>query len=151
MAVEPIVDHRMSQRFRLLAVAGNDFPCAFNITGMNGYAPLIPFDPGADGVSYTSVFHQGTLRSNWKPSNNHRSGACAPGAGSRSRCLDNEVALGLRWLWGLRLGLDRELFPIVRALEPKCFAFAALIQTGQLPTRFGFSTQRERIFNHIAL
>jgi hypothetical protein len=64
MAVEPIVDHRMSQRFRLLAVAGDDFPCAFNITGMNGYAPLIPFDPGADGVPYTSVFHQGTLRSN---------------------------------------------------------------------------------------
>ena len=50
MAVEPIVDHRMRQSFRLLAVAGDDFPCAFNITGMNGYAPLIPFDPGADGV-----------------------------------------------------------------------------------------------------
>ena len=64
MAVEPIVDHRMSQRLRLLAVAGDDFPCAFNITGMNGYAPLIPFDPGADGVPYTSVFHQGTLRLN---------------------------------------------------------------------------------------
>jgi hypothetical protein len=64
MAVEPIVDHRMSQRLRLLTVAGDDFPCAFNITGMNGYAPLIPFDPGADGVPYTSVFHQGTLRLN---------------------------------------------------------------------------------------
>jgi hypothetical protein len=61
MAVEPIVDHRMSQRLRLLTVAGDDFPCAFNITGMNGYAPLIPFDPGADGVPYTSVFHQGTF------------------------------------------------------------------------------------------
>jgi hypothetical protein len=64
MAVEPIVDHRMSKRFRLLAVAGDDFPCTFNITGMNRYAPLIPFDPGADGVPYTSVFHQRTLRLN---------------------------------------------------------------------------------------
>jgi hypothetical protein len=64
MAVKPIIDQRMRQRLRLLAVAGDDFPCAFNITGMNGYAPLIPFDPGADGVPYTSVFHQGTLRSN---------------------------------------------------------------------------------------
>jgi hypothetical protein len=33
MAVEPIVDHRMSQRFRLFAVASYDFPGAFNITG----------------------------------------------------------------------------------------------------------------------
>jgi hypothetical protein len=48
MAVEPIVDHRMSQRFRLFAVASYDFPGAFNITGMNGYAPLVPFDPGAE-------------------------------------------------------------------------------------------------------
>jgi hypothetical protein len=64
MAVEPIVDHRMSQRFRLFAVASYDFPGAFNITGMNGYAPLIAFDPGADGVPYASVFHQGIVRSN---------------------------------------------------------------------------------------
>jgi hypothetical protein len=64
MAVEPIVDHRISQRFSLFAVASYDFPSAFNITGMNGYAPMVPFDPGADGVSYASVFHQGILRSN---------------------------------------------------------------------------------------
>jgi hypothetical protein len=64
MTVEPIVDHRTSKRFRLLAVASCDFPAAFNITGMNGYAPVVPFDPGADGVPYPSVFHQGILRSN---------------------------------------------------------------------------------------
>jgi hypothetical protein len=60
-AVEPIFDHPMSQRFRLLAVASDDFPGAFNITGMNGDVPLIPFDPGAAGVPDTSVFHQGIL------------------------------------------------------------------------------------------
>jgi hypothetical protein len=54
----------MSQRFRPLAVASYDFSGAFNITGMNGYAPLVPFNPSADGVPYTSVFHQGILRSN---------------------------------------------------------------------------------------
>jgi hypothetical protein len=64
MTVEPIVDHRTSQRFRLLAAARYNFPDAFNITGMNGYAPVVPFDPGADGVPYASVFHQGILRSN---------------------------------------------------------------------------------------
>jgi hypothetical protein len=64
MTVEPIVDHRTSQRFRLLAAARYNFPGAFNITGMNGYAPVVPFDPGADGVPYASVFHQGILRSN---------------------------------------------------------------------------------------
>jgi hypothetical protein len=63
MAVEPIVDHRMSQRLRLLAVAGYTFWDAFNIAGMNGYSPVVPLNPGADGVSYSSVFHKGALRS----------------------------------------------------------------------------------------
>src|SRR5262249_41868179 len=78
MAIEPIVDHRMSQPFRLLAVASYDFPGAFNTTGMNGYAPVVAFDPGADGVPDASVFHQGVLRSNGKPSNHHHGGASAP-------------------------------------------------------------------------
>jgi len=64
MTVEPIVDHRMSPRFRLLAAARYNFRGAFNITGMNGHAPAVPFDPGADGVPYASVFHHGILRSN---------------------------------------------------------------------------------------
>jgi hypothetical protein len=64
MAIEPIVDHRMSQRFRLLAVASYVFPGAFNITGMNGYAPVVALDPGADSVPDASVFHQDILRSN---------------------------------------------------------------------------------------
>ncbi len=64
MAAEPFVDHRMSPRFRLLAVARYDLREAFNITRMNGYSPVVPFDPGADGVPYTSVFHQVILRVN---------------------------------------------------------------------------------------
>jgi hypothetical protein len=63
MAVEPIVDHRMSPRFRQLAVAGYNFRDAFNITGMNGYSPVVPLNPGADGVSYSFVFHRGAVRS----------------------------------------------------------------------------------------
>jgi hypothetical protein len=63
VAMEPIVDHRMSPRFRLLAVAGYNFRNAFNITGMNGYSPVVPFNPGADSVPYSSVFHRGALRS----------------------------------------------------------------------------------------
>jgi hypothetical protein len=58
MAVEPIVYHGMSQCFRLFAVAGYDFSGAFNIIRMNGYVPLIAFDPGADGVPYASILHK---------------------------------------------------------------------------------------------
>jgi hypothetical protein len=58
MAVEPIVYHGMSQCFRLFAVASYDFATAFNIIRMNGYAPLIAFDPGADGVPYASMLHR---------------------------------------------------------------------------------------------
>jgi len=58
MAVEPIVYHGMSQCFRLFAVAIYDFASAFNIIRMNGYAPLIAFDPGADGVPYASMLHK---------------------------------------------------------------------------------------------
>ena len=62
--VEPFVDHGMSQRFRFRTIAVYDLSGHFNVARMNGNDPLIPFDQGADGVSYTSVFHQGTLRSN---------------------------------------------------------------------------------------
>jgi hypothetical protein len=55
MAVEPIVYHGMSQCFRSFAVASYDFASAFNIVRMNGYPPLIAFDPGADGVPYASL------------------------------------------------------------------------------------------------
>jgi hypothetical protein len=71
MAVEPIVDHQMSQRFRLFAVASYDFPGAFNITGMNGCAPLVPFDPGADGVPYASVFHKKRVKAVWPSAFHH--------------------------------------------------------------------------------
>jgi hypothetical protein len=57
MVTEPIVDHRMSQRFRLLAVASYYFWKAFNVTGMNGYSPVVPFNPGPDGVPYAPVVH----------------------------------------------------------------------------------------------
>ncbi len=58
MALEPIVYHGMGQCFRLFAVASYDFASAFNIVRMNGYAPLIAFDPGADAVPYASIFHK---------------------------------------------------------------------------------------------
>jgi hypothetical protein len=64
MPVEPFIDHGMSQRFGLLAVAGYDFSSHFNVSRMNGDDPLISFDPGADGVSYAPVLHSNTLRSN---------------------------------------------------------------------------------------
>jgi len=47
----------MSQRFRLLAVASYYFWKAFNVTGMNGYSPVVPFNPGPDGVPYAPVVH----------------------------------------------------------------------------------------------
>jgi hypothetical protein len=45
----------MGQRFRLLTVARYDLSGAFNVSRMNGYAPFISFDPGADGVPYAPV------------------------------------------------------------------------------------------------
>jgi hypothetical protein len=57
VAAEPIVDHRMSQRFRLLAATGYNFWNAFDATGMNDDNPVIPFNPGADGIAYTPVLH----------------------------------------------------------------------------------------------
>jgi hypothetical protein len=58
VVAEPIVDHRMSQRFRFLAAAGYNFWNAFDITGMNDDSPVVPFNAGADGVPYTAVLHQ---------------------------------------------------------------------------------------------
>ncbi len=69
MAVEPIVYHGMSQCFRLFAVASYDFASAFNIIRMNGYAPLIAFDPGADGVPYASILHKDIFVPNRMPGN----------------------------------------------------------------------------------
>jgi hypothetical protein len=57
VAAEPIVDHRMSQRFRLLASAGYNFWNAFDITRMNDDSPVVPFNPGAEGVPYAPVLH----------------------------------------------------------------------------------------------
>jgi hypothetical protein len=57
MPVEPFVDHGTSQRFRLRTIAVYDFSRHFNVARMNGYDPLISFDPSADGVSNALVFH----------------------------------------------------------------------------------------------
>src|SRR5690348_15107820 len=52
VAAEPIVDHRMSQRFRFFAASGHNFWNAFDITGMNDDSPMVPFNPGTEGVPY---------------------------------------------------------------------------------------------------
>ena len=57
MQLEPFVDHRLSQQFGLFAVTVYHFAGALNVLRMNGYDPLVPFDPGADRVSYSLVFH----------------------------------------------------------------------------------------------
>ena len=57
MVAEPIVDHRMSQRFRFFAASGHNFWNAFDITGMNDDSPVVPFNPGAEGVPYAPVLH----------------------------------------------------------------------------------------------
>jgi len=57
-SVEPLVDHRMRDRLRLLAVATHDFARHFNFTGVNGHEPFIAFGPGADRVPNASVFHE---------------------------------------------------------------------------------------------
>jgi hypothetical protein len=61
MPFEPFVDHSMSQRFRLRVIAVYDFSSHFNVARMNGYDPLIWFDPSADGISNTPVFHSPQL------------------------------------------------------------------------------------------
>ena len=73
MAIEPIVYHRPSQCFGVLAVAGYDFAGAFNIAWINGYEPFVSFDPGADGVPDAPVFHSDILGSNRKPGNQSHS------------------------------------------------------------------------------
>ena len=57
MPLEPLVDHRMSQQFGFFAITVYHFSGAFNFLRMNCYDPLIPFDPGADRISYSPVFH----------------------------------------------------------------------------------------------
>ena len=57
MQLEPFVDHGVSQQFGLFAVAVYHFSGAFNVLRMNGYDPLVPFDSGADRISYAPVFH----------------------------------------------------------------------------------------------
>jgi hypothetical protein len=57
MLLEPFVDHGVSQQFGLFAVTVYHFSVAFNVLRMNGYDPLVPFDPGADRISYSPVFH----------------------------------------------------------------------------------------------
>jgi hypothetical protein len=57
MELEPLVDHGVSQQFGLFAVTVYHFSGAFNVLRMNGYDPLVPFDPGADRISYSPVFH----------------------------------------------------------------------------------------------
>lgn len=57
MPVEPFVDHGMSRRFRLRAIAAYDSSSHFNGPRLNGYDPLISFDPSADGISNAPVFH----------------------------------------------------------------------------------------------
>ena len=69
MAIEPIIYQRPRQRFRLLALASDDFAGAFNIAGINGYGPFGSFDPGADGIPDAPVFHTDILGPNRKPGN----------------------------------------------------------------------------------
>ena len=57
MPLEPFVDHGVSQQFGLFAVTVYHFSGAFDVLRMNGYDPLVPFDPGADRISYSPVFH----------------------------------------------------------------------------------------------
>jgi hypothetical protein len=57
MPLEPFVDHGVSQQFGLFAATVYHFSVAFNVLRMNGYDPLVPFDPGADRISYSPVFH----------------------------------------------------------------------------------------------
>jgi hypothetical protein len=61
VSVKPFVDQGMSHRFRLLTIAVYDFSSHFNVPRMNRYDPLVSLNPGADGVSYTSVLHSDML------------------------------------------------------------------------------------------
>ena len=65
MPLEPLVDHRMSQQFGFFAVTVYHFSGAFNVLRMNRYDPLIPFDPGADRISYSPVFHSDMIALHW--------------------------------------------------------------------------------------
>ncbi len=57
MPLEPCVVHGASQQFGLCAVTVYHFSGAFNVLRMNGYDPLVPFNPGADRISYSPIFH----------------------------------------------------------------------------------------------
>jgi hypothetical protein len=57
MPLKPFVDHGASQQFGLCPITVYHFSGAFNVLGMNGYDPLVPFYPGADRISYSPVFH----------------------------------------------------------------------------------------------
>ena len=57
MPLEPFVDHGVSQQFCLFAVTVYHFSGAFNVLRMNGNDPLVPFNPGADRISYSPIFH----------------------------------------------------------------------------------------------
>ena len=57
MPLEPFVDHGLSQQFGLFAVTVYHFSGSFNVLRMNGYDPLVPFDSGADRISYSPVLH----------------------------------------------------------------------------------------------
>jgi hypothetical protein len=57
MHLEPFVDHGVGQQFGLFAVTAYHFSRAFNVLRMNGYDPLVPFDPGADRIAYSPVLH----------------------------------------------------------------------------------------------
>jgi hypothetical protein len=48
----------MSVQFCVFTSPGNYLARHFNARGMNGYRPLFPLDPSADGISYASVFHR---------------------------------------------------------------------------------------------
>jgi hypothetical protein len=58
MGSYPCVYHRMSHRFRLMAVAKHDLVGHLAVVGrMNGDSPLVAHDPSPDAVTNALVFH----------------------------------------------------------------------------------------------
>lgn len=69
MSFEPLLNHKTGLQLCLLACSGNDFFSRFSAGGMNAHGPFASYDPKADGVSYTPVFHGVDLHQNRSLSN----------------------------------------------------------------------------------
>jgi hypothetical protein len=59
--VEPGIYHGMGVQFCFLTRSNNDLSGQFDAVRMNGNVPFFSLDSHANGVSNSSVFHQGAI------------------------------------------------------------------------------------------